>query len=546
MSKIPIFLIASTLVCSSRGDEAPLGSAEVRLPYPELAALLAKASAPAKAANSEPALLSARFRLMSAEPGAPMEAVFRVASFQDDLATIPLMDAGWNAEVVEPADAKLIVRDGKLAAIAEKAGVLTMKVRLDPLEKGSRMSLNVADCPSRMLETGDLGAEGAVELSAGGTTRILGSGQTVTLAGTSEIRLLGAEEVRDALRPPEPSDWRWQHQVLVTPSDASLYYAVMATASATGGSGVSAELALPADARNIKVSGGDIAEQRVIRGADRSQKLMIQWMTRGTLDRDVEISYQMPRRPLDRKWRLEAPASLADDAPKVKFIISGSPLLAYVAEGLLGPLPAQGLPAPFLEALKNSPTYQLEGGPVLELGVNPLPVVAAAEATLTEASWMTRIEPDGAMLTEGLMVVSHKGGNTGVRMEIPAGMSLLACSVNGASTSPVMIGEGVIEIPLPPERESTNVECSFTSRTEALDPVDGTVAVSLPKTPLFIRGLLWRVELPAAYQAEVHGNVTRVANQATERAGMITTQKKLCRDEKPEMNVFYQRADLKR
>jgi hypothetical protein len=62
--------------------------------------------------------------------------------------------------------------------------------------------------------------------------------------------------------------------------------------------------------------------------------------------------------------------------------------------------------------------------------------------------------------------------------------------------------------------------------------------------PAFIRSLSWTIELPAGYQAETHGNLTRVALQERDAPSMIRLRKNLCREERPEVNVFYQREGL--
>ena len=66
--------------------------------------------------------------------------------------------------------------------------------------------------------------------------------------------------------------------------------------------------------------------------------------------------------------------------------------------------------------------------------------------------------------------------------------------------------------PCPAAGQKTRVSCSFTGRTAALDPVEGTLELALPKTPLFIRALTWRIDLPRGYQAETHGNLIRSAD----------------------------------
>jgi hypothetical protein len=67
--------------------------------------------------------------------------------------------------------------------------------------------------------------------------------------------------------------------------------------------------------------------------------------------------------------------------------------------------------------------------------------------------------------------------------------------------------------------------------------------LSLPQTPLFLHSLLWHIDLPPGYQAETHGNLTRIAATGG-TPSRISLRKNLCRDERPEVQVFYQRSDL--
>ncbi len=147
------------------------------------------------------------------------------------------------------------------------------------------------------------------------------------------------------------------------------------------------------------------------------------------------------------------------------------------------------------------------------------------------------------MLVEGVMNVEHRG-MLGVTLDVPPGMTLLSCQVGGQSATPVNLGEGKIEVSLPASGDKTRVSFAFTGRAAAMDPVEGTLALALPKTPLFIRALTWKIELPRGYQAETHGNLLRSA-EPNEPPSRLTLRKNLCRDERPETNVFYQRSDLK-
>jgi hypothetical protein len=537
-----ITAVAPTLAFAGPG----LDQAEVRMPYGELKSLITGATRPAPARGPDSALLGARFRL-SMVAGAPVvDATFRTAAFTDERVMIPLVGGNVTVESQQPEDARILIHEKMLCQAQDKAGTQTLVLRLLPVFGADGASLSVPACPAAIFETGDLGDERSVALNVGGREQVLGSNQIAALpltGGSVEIRMLGGEETREALRPPEPSTWTWQHQALVIPGDGEIAYQILGRASASGGSGVAAVLSLPPDAREVLATGEDLAGQKLIRGADRSLDLRIEWKSRGLLEREVAISYLLPRRPLDRSWKLQAPAAPGGDSTRTRFIIVGSPVLSYAADGLAGPFSPKGMPAIFADTLSGAACYQLESAFMAELTVNPLPVVATAEATVSDALWLVKIEPDGAMLLEGIMNLEHRG-MLGVTLDVPPGLTLLSCDVGGKSVTPVNLGDGKLEVSLPAAGEKTRISCSFTGRTAALDPVEGTLALALPKTPLFIRALTWKIELPRGYQAETHGNLIRGTDPG-DPPTRLTLRKNLCRDERPETNIFYQRSDLK-
>jgi hypothetical protein len=536
---IVVSALASNLALAGPG----LDQAKVKLPYGELKALITEATRPAAEHKPVSALLSARFRLTMAEAEPVIDGTFRTTTFSDGFAAIPLTGGNVTVSSLKPPDARVLIFENVLCHAVEKAGAQVLEMRLIPSIGMAGTVLIVPPCPASIFETGDLGEEWSVGIKVDGRELVLGSNQVVALplaGGNVEIRMLGGEETREALRPPEPSDWTWQHQALVIPKD-EIAYQVLGRASAAAGSGVAAALALPADAREIKVTGDDVAGQKVVRGADRSLELQIEWKTRGLLEREVVIFYLLPRRPLDRTWKLQAPSG--GDSTRTRFIIGGSPELSYAAGGLAGPFQPKDLPARFADELKGAPHYQLEAPAAADLTVNPLPVVATAEATVGDATWLTKLETDGAMLVEGAMNVEYRG-ILGVILEVPPEMTLLSCDVGGLSVTPVNRGEGKLEISLPAGGGKSRVFCSFTGRTGALDPVEGTLKLELPKTPLFIRALTWKIDLPRVYQAETQGNLVR-GTEPGDPPSRMTLRKNLCRDERPAANVFYQRADLK-
>ncbi len=536
---IPL-LAAGSALCAQ-----PLERAEVRLPYAELKRLIDSAESATRQPVPEPALLSARL-VLSIEDGKPVvDATFRVASFDQQVTFVPLVSGALALDRQEPAEARILMRDEWLSLAVDAAGTVEQRLRLLPPQDNAGFTISLPPCPSTMLETADLTEGLAFQVTIGGRERILAARRAMPVchdASGIRIRLLDERETREASLPPEPSEWAWQHRALVVPDDGALIYQIASLASATGGAGIEGWLPLPADARDLAVRGEDLVSHAIQRSADRAPVLSLRWKTRGILDRQIILSYRMPLRPLDRKWLLHAPGG---DKTKTRFLIADSPLLAYAADGLNGPLAAEGLPESFGALLKGRPCHHLEAGASAEINVTPIPVAATAGGVVTRADWNLKIEPDGAMLATGQMSVEHKG-RFQFNFDTPAGMKLLTCEVGGQPSPPVDLGAGLLQVTLPPADKGTLVTCSFTGSGGALDPVEGTLKLSLPRTPLFIHSMLWSLDLPQGYQAETHGNLQRVATTGKNAPSRIALRKNLCRDERPEIHVFYQRADLNR
>jgi len=525
-----------------------LDDAEVRLPYRDLKQLLANAGANPnnqKPVTPPPALLGSRLRF-GVDRGQPfLEATCRVTSFSDSHTLIPLLGGDFALEKSEPAEAIIITRDGSLCLATSTAGIQAVTLRLLPSAAAEGFTLTLPACPSLLFETAEMPDGRAVELSHGDHEEVLGSGQVRPLpSAVTKLRLkwLDERETRAALSPPEPSTWNWQHQALVMPDDDGLIYQLVCRAAAPAGSGVAAMLPLPPDAREIAVTGDDLLSHSIMRGEDRSLALALAWGTRGVLDRRLQLSYRMPLGPLDRTWRLQAPGG---GDTRTRFIIATHPLLDFAAPKLSPPCQPQGLPADLTKALAGSPCHLLEAAINADLTVTPVPVAATAEGVVTKAEWSLKIEPDGAMLATGMLGIDHQGPFD-LTLDTPEGMKLLSCEMGGKPVSPVDLGEARLKLSLPANSETTGVKITFTGRVTALDPVAGTLRLALPQTPVFIHSLTWSLELPGGYQAETHGNLKRSPQVAATPASRILLTKNLCRDERPEIQVFYQRADLTR
>lgn len=543
MTKPTLLLWTAFLAVTPSIHAEGLDAAEVRLPYGELKQLLTRADPAAKPTPPKPALLSARLRLSVENARPVIDATFRVTSFGSTPSFIPLIAGDLTLEKQDPGDAAIVADGNSLCLAADRAGIQTLQLRLLPILGRDGFSLSLPPCPAAILETADLPADRALVLRSEDTEETLAAGQIKPLPNTSQslaIRMLDPQETHEAMRPPEPSEWTWQHQALVKPSDDGLIYQIAARATASGGSGVEATLPLPSDARDVAVSGEDLVSQTKVRGGNRSLALSLAWKTRGILDRQLMISYRMPLRPLDPDWQLQAPGGAGT---LTRFIIATSPLLAYSADGLSSPLTSQGLPPVLIDALDGGTCQHLEAGTSATLKVTSIPVAATAGGVVKDAEWSMRIEPDGAMLLSGTLAVEHKNQLEFV-FDTPDGMRLLTCEAGGKPVSPVDLGAGKLKITLPATAEQSLLSCSFTGTIAPLDPVEGTMKLSLPKLPLFIHSLSWQLELPAGYQAETHGNLSRSTAANSGPPSRISLTKNLCRDERPEINVFYQRIDL--
>lgn len=167
------------------------------------------------------------------------------------------------------------------------------------------------------------------------------------------------------------------------------------------------------------------------------------------------------------------------------------------------------------------------------------------DATIRQANWSLHVEPEGSMLTQGVLEVDHSQ-TLDLLIEPAEGMRLLRCMIADQTTAPADLGHGRLLLQLPAASAGpSRVTLAFTSSGPAIDPLEGTLAVALPKLPLFIQSLQWNIELPDGYQAETHGNLVRLATPGA-RPNSLTLRKNLLRDECPETRVFYQRASLNR
>jgi len=528
-----------------------LEGAEVRLPYEELRRLIeASREKKEESAPIPPALVLSRLKLSMDGDTPVIDGEFRTVRFSEGFSRVALIGGDLSIESQETEGDALVMHDSMLCRVDEGAGSSDTRLRFRTTGDRRGFELVFPACPGTMVDTSGLPEQASLAVTQGKTERIIprGGRYAVPAEQTSlRFRILDEEESLEALRPPEPSSWSWQHQALVIPEEGELRYRILSHASAADGSGVDADLKLPSDARDVTATGDDLLEVRVLRDDEGNPRVHLSWKSRDVLERDVEIFYRVPLRPLDERWVLSVPVAEKEGSTKTRFIIPALPSINFEAEGLSGPIVSESVGSVLSKQLAGSPCYFLEGESSVEMKVRRLPVVATDDAVIPEATWLLSMERDGSMLAEGVIEVEH-GMAQGVVLDMPDGMLLLSCQVEGRAVEPVNLGESRIEIAVPARGEGgakpTRIALSFTSKGKAFDPLEGTLALALPQTPLFIRSLTWRVDLPSGYTAEISGNLTWEAGAASDPASSIRMRKKLCRDERPEVQVFYQSRHL--
>src|SRR2546430_220541 len=129
-------LAGMALVTSLRAAEPirppDLNATQVTLPYSELKALWQSAHREASAKRKPPveaALLSARYQLSLKGDIAAGVVDYEVENFTDEWTTIPLLGVQTPVDEIEPADAQLIIREGRYAVVTNRPGKQKLRLK---------------------------------------------------------------------------------------------------------------------------------------------------------------------------------------------------------------------------------------------------------------------------------------------------------------------------------------------------------------------------------------------------------------------------------
>lgn len=569
-------LVCATLLClsvSGFAQEPEIGEGRVTIPYPELRALLdAVEEARKPKSEAEPpvdaALSAARYRLDLSAAVPALTAEFEVEAFTDVWHSVPLFGGDLRLETAVPTtgEASVIRHDDGYALLAKGKGKFAVTVTLglptlEAWEKSGGLLVDPADAA--------LGELRVLGNGVGGTVRVEGFKPGASVDGSTVYPLpgkAGAWKIAIEGNPvegggePLPSAWVLHSQILLRYGDGRLRYAARVQAQADSGSGMTMALALPANATGVSVEGEDLDDWKLEPRDGESKILRINWETRDLLDRTLLLNWEVPQSPLSDRWDLSAPRlrlpggieAPADSRALIAVVsIEG---LELTHPSLQGRVESQRLPEWMRGQLgeEDAVTAELNGDAPLYLAAAWLPRLETAQATISEATFETRLVADGSTLVTAAFTVQH-ATPIAWKLELPAVDEILACTIAGRDARPIRRSETEIEFrlaaPAPAENESpsTKVELSYSLKAAPLDAVSGRVALELPLTSLFTHRLTWELSIPEGYEpTAVEGNV-RLSSEPSQKgsaSNLIHLVKELCRDERPAVEIHYQRADL--
>ncbi len=248
---------------------------------------------------------------------------------------------------------------------------------------------------------------------------------TATLALPGPAAEVSVEIARPAAAPPDqPSRWQIESQVLVRYAEGRLQAKSRVFAHASGGSGTAATLFLPANAGAVELTGEDLADWHATALDDAHRALEIHWKTRGTLDREIAVSYALPRAVSARQneWSFVSPSAPDGDSRSFFVIIPGEGL-ELKGPGLKMAVESRRLPLWMRSELGGANFVTAERGPQLALEAHWLPEIPTAGERLINASEVHRAAGGGRRRADGShlchLAPGAAGLETGATAESP-------------------------------------------------------------------------------------------------------------------------------
>lgn len=551
--------LAARALVAQEPPAQDFGRAYVTIPYSELRALWEaghdKPQPPREPEAPPVAALVHRadLRLQFSDAGGVLDAEFDVEMLGTQWQTIPLLGGDVRLDKADAGERSVIWKDG-YALLTNTAGKTPIALHL--ATRGAKqmafpLKLNLCSASVKRLTVTGVPAGLEVRVNGQAAAAMKDGMAVFHLPGDAgEVSIeLGAPKKIEAERPITASHWRTQSEVLVRFAEGRLRFLSRLFAQADDGSGLEMAVEVPANAAGVTVVGEDLADWSQTRADDGRRILRVRWKTRDVLDRELAVTYAVPQSPLAEEWTLQGPLAADGGEARHLFAILPADGLELKGEGLRAAVESRRLPEWMRADIGGAVFVTAESASTLALQTHWLPWIATAEAIVSEVKAQLRLVADGATQAAVTFAIKHQAP-LAWRLELPAEVELLSCSVGGTAAHPILRGDGAIEIPLPvPDKGVSNVTLVYTAKAKALDPVSGEIALELPRTPLFIERIDWSITIPAAFEVTTFDSNGFVANQAVEgprdEPG-VALRKDFCRGERPVVALFYQRRTLEK
>jgi hypothetical protein len=540
-TSILLVLVAASGLAGAALPPADLDArATITLPLEKIAALLDKPKAEVDAPPPVAAALSKEVISLSLNQSHPRLTVHVEGDvLAKGWTTVPLIGTPFTLASVSPATLILTPRDGTLCLLSHEPGHISADLVFDlppkvaaPNTEG--ISLDIPPVAGGSLSIEDVPEHSRVNIRIGDVSI---SGGVVPLPATGGE--IAATVVDD--HPITPTNWKLRAENLVRECDDRLPYESHLHLSGSSGSGLSAKLELPVDAVHIKVDGPDLRASQSLIEPGGVRVVNLDWSTPGVLDRDLVIYYEMALPSPGMPWQIRPPKISNGDLASGRTVLLPQPGISIHSTAGKAIDDVSGLPAWMARQADSGQAYQVEGGQPFVATAVPLPRLVVETAQISQAHYATRIVSDGACLSEATISISHRG-SIQWRFSLPASSELLACSVDGQTTNPIICSNGELMLALPGDLIShpattSEVAFSYIVHGPAVAPVEGNVALALPGTPLFIESLVWDVQLPTSYELTAfNGNV-----EPAGRGDGITFRKQLVRNDVPAVEIYYRK-----
>ncbi len=533
-------------VFGQNAEVPDVAGASVTIPYSELKELWKAtrqaSSAPAKKPPVAGGLLSARYEMELRDDRVVGFVEFEAQSFGDDWNVIPLIGSDLHVLAVEPADADVISRDGNYALLTSRATKQRIKLQFvaNLVQEGDGSRVQIPAAPALMSLLTVKGIPPNKTLRVAGASAISNDKGVASFRVTSgeviDCRLVSTQTVK-----PQPSEWETFAQCATSFADDVLHYESQVTAIATGGSAQNLKLILPSSARVLSVKGEDLASWHP-EDSGSSRAIALEWRTPGITARRIEVVYELPQ-AAEGEWKLEAPQNEKGKmTPPIFAVTAGTEIELTTA-----PEERSTPPRWLAERIACAPNTVVTRG--TRLTAKLLPVVEVAPAVVDTAQFNTRVVADGSLINEQVYTI-RSASSTNCIVELPNESELLSCAVDDRKISPVNRGHGTLEIPIGSceQGRPARVALAYTSKIARFQPVSGQLKVELPRTPLLINTLIWDLAIPAQYQvAALEGNLAPVGGAPNkEGSTVVRLKKELCRNERPGIELFYQKPEIKK